>query len=424
MHTKILILGGGLTGLSIAYHLEKFGQTDYLIAEREAVAGGLCRSVQKNGFTFDYGGHLLHLHTPYGKKLVKQLLKNNLTSQKRNAWIYTNKSRVPFPFQANLYTLPSHKKKECVQGLLEALKAPKKEPKNFEEWCLFSFGRGVYEQFMLPYNAKLWGCSLKELTCEWCGPFVPRPSVKEIQKSAIQKPQKSYGYNDYFYYPKSGGCQALVDALSQQVNNLHLNTPVTRVNLKKKTAQFGGKTVSFEHVVSTIPLPEFLRILEDEPTLSSLAKKLTHTSVQVYNLAVKSRKKSFSWVYLPDTEDLPFRIGMQSSFTNQNSPRGTRSFYVELAGNISPTPQIEERIWNGLIQKGIINKSDEKLFSFWQTLPYAYAVYNTSRTPTVHAAEKALLKRGCLLAGRYGKWEYSFMEKSLLQGLEIAKKLV
>jgi len=42
----------------------------------------------------------------------------------------------------------------------------------------------------------------------------------------------------------------------------------------------------------------------------------------------------------------------------------------------------------------------------------------------VYAAEKALLKRGCLLAGRYGKWEYSFMEKSLLQGLEIAEKLV
>ena len=74
MHTKILILGGGLTGLSIAYHLEKFGQTDYLVAERESAPGGLCGSIQKNGFTFDYAGHLLHLHTPYGKKLVKKLL--------------------------------------------------------------------------------------------------------------------------------------------------------------------------------------------------------------------------------------------------------------------------------------------------------------------------------------------------------------
>ena len=106
MHTKILILGGGLTGLSIAYHLEKFGQTDYLVAERESAPGGLCGSIQKNGFTFDYAGHLLHLHTPYGKKLVKKLLKTNLLRQKRKASIYTNKSRVPFPFQANLFALP------------------------------------------------------------------------------------------------------------------------------------------------------------------------------------------------------------------------------------------------------------------------------------------------------------------------------
>ena len=424
MHTKILILGGGLTGLSIAYHLEKLGQTDYLVAERESTAGGLCRSVQKNGFTFDYGGHLLHLHTPYGKKLVKQLLKTNLIRQKRNAWIYTKLSRVPFPYQANLFALPTRERNACVAGLLEALNAPKKMPKNFEDWCLVSFGKGVYEQFMLPYNTKLWGYPPKELTSEWCGPFVPCPTAKEIQKSATHKPKKSYGYNNYFYYPKSGGCQALVEELSKRVSRLKLNAPVTQIDLKKKIARISGETVSFDCLISTIPLPDFLRSLTGEPALSSLADKLTHTSVHVYNLAIKSRKKSFSWIYLPDLEDLPFRVGMQSSFSEQNAPRNTRSFYIELSGNIPPTPKTEKRIWNCLIQKGIINKSDEKLFSFWQTLPYAYAVYNSHRTQTVLAAEKALLKRGCLLAGRYGKWEYSFMEKSLLQGLEIAKKLV
>ena len=74
MQVKTLILGAGLTGLSTAYHLEQAGETDYLLVEKEAVPGGLCASVQKNGFTYDYGGHLLHLHTPYGKKLVKKLL--------------------------------------------------------------------------------------------------------------------------------------------------------------------------------------------------------------------------------------------------------------------------------------------------------------------------------------------------------------
>ena len=68
MHVKTLILGGGITGLSVAYHLEQKGHTDYLVLEKENEPGGLCRSIYKNGFTFDYAGHLLHLHTPQGKK--------------------------------------------------------------------------------------------------------------------------------------------------------------------------------------------------------------------------------------------------------------------------------------------------------------------------------------------------------------------
>ncbi len=80
MHVKTLILGGGLTGLSTAYHLEKSGQSDYLVLEKEHTPGGLCRSIFKKGFTFDFSGHLLHLHTSYGKKLVRELLAGQLAA--------------------------------------------------------------------------------------------------------------------------------------------------------------------------------------------------------------------------------------------------------------------------------------------------------------------------------------------------------
>lgn len=424
MHVKTLILGGGLTGLSIAYHLEKLGQTDYLLAEREPAPGGLCASQTVNGFTFDFAGHLLHLHTPYGKRLVKQLLKTNLARVKRQAWIYTGSARVPFPFQANLFALPEKERQACVDGLLKAAARPKKEPKNFEEWCLNAFGAGVYEQFMRPYNTKLWGRAPQELTCDWCGPFVPLPSTEEILKSARKPARKAYGYNAYFYYPKTGGCGAVVNALARRVQNLRVNAPVARVDLKKKTAVVGGETVSFERLVNTLPLPAFLRLLAGEAALKKLADKLSHTSVAVYNFAVKRRVKPFSWIYCPDESDPFYRVGLQSSFSPQNAPEGASSFYVELPGNTPQTKAAEKRIWNALIQKGIISKYDEVLFSFWQTLPYAYAVYDKRRSRAVRQALGALAGRGCLCAGRYGRWEYSFMESSLLQGLETAEKLV
>ena len=77
IHVHTLILGGGMTGLSTAYALEQQGWHDYVVLESKNQAGGLCASTQQNGYRFDFGGHLLHLHTKTGKHLVQTLLKNN-----------------------------------------------------------------------------------------------------------------------------------------------------------------------------------------------------------------------------------------------------------------------------------------------------------------------------------------------------------
>lgn len=424
MHSKTLILGAGLTGLSTAYHLEQRGDTDYLLLEREPEPGGLCASQHRSGFTFDYGGHLLHLHTAYGKKLVKKLLKGNLSRLARQAWIYTGNARVPYPFQANLFALPAQQRQACVDGLLKAAARPARPPKNFEQWCLQAFGRPVYELFMRPYNTKLWGVSPDKLTCDWCGPFVPVPTQQEILQSAQKPPRRQYGYNCYFYYPQQGGCGALVQALAWGLKGLKTRMRVTRVDLPNKTVCAGGKTISYDRLVNTLPLPAFLRLLKDQPRLTALADQLAYTSVNVYNLALKKPLKPFSWIYFPDQEDPFYRVGLQSGFSPANAPAGTSSLYIEVPAALPRTARTEKRIWKALVQKGIIEEHDEVLFSFWQPLPYAYAVYDQRRSRAVRQALAALAKRGCFCAGRYGKWEYSFMESSLLEGLALAEKLV
>jgi len=417
-----LILGGGLAGLSAAYHLEQLGQTDYLLVEQENQPGGLCRSIQKQGFTFDYSGHLLHLHTPYGKKLVRSLLKNNLSRVRRNAWIDTHQVRIPFPFQAHLYALPEKLRRHCENGITQT-KIPARVH-SFKDWCLASFGKGIYEHFFRPYNTKLWGISPDKLTCDWCGSFVPRPTKSELLQSLTHKKQKSWGYNAYFYYPKTGGIGALAKALAKPLQNIRLGARVTQIDLCKKTARVNGKIIRFNRLVNTFPLPHFLQLLSQEPRLQQLSRRLKAASVLVYQVAVRGEGKKFSWLYCPDPQDPFFRVGQQSSFSPNNAPRGCRSFYVELPGTLRPTQTLEKQIWNSLLQKGIITKYDEKIFSFWQKLPTAYALYDFKRTDTVKTILSQLEKRACFCAGRYGKWEYSFMESSLLQGREIAKKLI
>ena len=419
MQVNTLILGAGITGLSTAYHLETLGITDYLLLEKDAAPGGLCKSEHRQGFTFDHSGHLLHLHTPYALETFKTLLGSNLHRLTRRAVIYTQGVQMPFPFQAHLGYLPPEIRQECLD---EARRAPAL-PLNpsFKDWCLSAFGKGVYKYFLRPYNTKLWGVDPADMTAEWCGEFIPRPNLEQMQASTHHQEKTGLGYNAHFYYPLKGGCQALTDALAAHVQNLRLNTPITRLDLASRTAWAGNTPITFKHLVSTLPLPALLKLTGVE-ALHKLAEQLSCTGINVLNIAAKKPFNGFHWAYFPDLQEPFFRVGVQSSFSPYVAPEGTSSFYVELPSSFAQTPQGAQQVLSRLAQKGIIEEKDV-LFYFWQTLPYAYVVYRPQRAQTVLQAQTLLKQYGILLAGRYGRWEYSFIERGFLQGKEAAATL-
>src|SRR5437773_817034 len=115
-HVRTLILGGGMSGLSCAYHLK----SDYRLWEKSDEPGGLSRSIKQDGFVFDHTGHLLHLRDPYTLDLIPKLLGNNIVKNARNAWIYSSGTYTRYPFQANTYGLPPRVIKECLQGVVDA----------------------------------------------------------------------------------------------------------------------------------------------------------------------------------------------------------------------------------------------------------------------------------------------------------------
>lgn len=423
-HVRTLILGGGITGLATAYALQQHGQSDCLLLEAQGRLGGLCATTYLNGYHFDYGGHLLHLHSKLGERLVQKLLGKNLTKHTRRAWIYTNGMKVPYPFQTNLWALHPELRALCVDEL-QRLQDDPSAPEHFEDWCIRSFGYGLYEAFFRPYNEKLWGRPLRELTCEWCGPFVPAPQRGEMLQSATQKPAAPQGYNATFYYPRHGGCGALVEALAAHVKNTRTNAPVTRLNLAAKTAWINDReTVTFEQLVSTIPLPQLVNLLQGHDELKRAALQLEAQPITVYHLAIAREVPHFSWIYFPDAAQPFYRVGMQNSFDPGSVPeKDTSLFYIELPGLPPHTPETEEKIWNGLHQKGLVDSDDVKLFSAWQTLPYAYVIFNQARSQVVPALLAALEKENCFCVGRYGRWEYSFIDKSLTQAWDLAGKL-
>src|SRR5688572_7973814 len=143
---KVVIIGGGLAGLSAGRHL---AEHEPVIFEREKEIGGLCRSFTQDGFTFDCTGHLIHLKNAYTKELVAQLLPDAFASHERLASIYSKETITPYPFQANTYGLPPEVVRDCVVGFVESLQGSHPPVDNFHDWVLQTFGTGIAKHFML-----------------------------------------------------------------------------------------------------------------------------------------------------------------------------------------------------------------------------------------------------------------------------------
>lgn len=433
MKTDVLILGGGLAGLSTAYHLGRMGGgLRALVVERNEKPGGRAGSIEKNGFLFDHTGHLLHLHDPYGKRLVLSLLGGNVGVHRRSSWIFSSGVFTRYPFQANTFGLPERVVEECaalfLKNRLKGIRAP--EGASFERWCQDTFGSGICRNFMSPYNLKLWRRPLSGLTTEWQGRFLPRPSAEEVLNGALLDQRKRFGYNATFRYPLRGGSQALPDALAARVSDLRLKAEVVRVDIEEKIAFIKGLgEVRYERLVNTLPLDEFLDMASPLPA-GVRAARARLRRISVYNLNLGVARAGISdkhWVYFPEKRFPFYRVGFQSNFSRSVAPRGATSIYIE----ISRRPEervsldlLEKQALQGLRSCGLLKSSDRLLTKLWIPIDCAYVVYDKNRTASVAAAMRHLESRGACSIGRWGGWKYSFMEETLLDGKRCAEKLL
>ncbi|MFA6316797.1 MAG: FAD-dependent oxidoreductase [Elusimicrobiota bacterium] len=431
METDVLIVGGGLAGLSTAVHLNRSGLSS-LVAEALGKPGGQSSSEVVNGFTFDQTGHLLHLHHPCGRRLVRSLLGNNCREHRRDAGIFSHGTVTRYPFQANTYGLPGPVVEECLAGFLETVHWPAAPASDsFRDWCLAQFGKGISRHFMFPYNEKVWRRPLSGITTDWQGPFVPKPRPSEVLAGALTDQTKAFGYNAAFLYPKRGGIQPLADALASRLKagQLALSAPVTAVDLEERTAQVAGiGLVRFKRLVNTAPLPVFLGMLRRLPAAVAAARlRLRHNRVLCLNLGVARPKVSDKhWLYFPEKSFPFYRVGFYHNFSGDLAPKGTSSLYVEACrrpGEAVSLPGLERQFLAGLRRCGLLKASDRILARQWVPIEYGYVVYDRDRAPALETIFAFLRKARVESIGRYGGWKYSFMEGALLDGKSCAERL-
>ena len=420
--TNNIVIGAGISGLSFGY----FSKRPFIIFEKENIVGGLCKSIKENGFTFDYSGHFIHIKNKKIKYLIEKVIgKKLLTIQRKSVILFDNKI-IPFPFQANLYYLTEQQKQKCIKGIKNRKDIKIYDDMPFIDWAKAMFGNGITEYFMQPYNQKLWNYNLKKLTAAWTAPFVPKPTQESIINSAYKKNEQKYGYNSVFYYPSKNGCQAMIDGFYKKLkSNILTNTKVNAIDLKNKKVFAGGKYYFYDNIISTQPLKELLLSIKDLPkNISKFIKDLECTSTRCINLGIKYKKdlpemiKDVNWIYIPETKYPFYRVGIYSNVTKSLVPKNCYSLYIEMS-DIKDC----DKIIPILKQIGIMNSDDEVISLNVIDMKYAYVIFNKERKKALDTIFKFLKDNNIYCIGRYGSWEYSFIEKNIIDGKNLAYHL-
>jgi protoporphyrinogen oxidase len=418
----VLIVGGGLAGLCASYRL---GRRPHRLVEAEDSAGGLCRSVRHDGFTYDYTGHLLHIRRPEIRELVLALLDESAFLRiDRRSGIYSHRTLTEYPFQVNTHGLPKAVVRECVTGFAQTLQGsiPLGEDPGFREWALATFGEGICRHFLLPYNRKLFCTDLDSMTADWVSWSIPKPSWAEVVRGALGLSTKAFGYNASFLYPALGGIDHLPKAFLAHIPPPSLSTAVTRVHAASREAELStGENFHYSHMISTMPLPRLLASIADAPReLVDGAVRLRYVSVLNLNLGFDAPSPiPHHWIYFPEPEFPFYRVGIYSNLCPRSVPEGCSGFYVEIAhppGERIDAEAATRQSVTLLKQSGLVPETARLRSVQPFEIACAYVVHDRHRRSFLPEAKRHLERHGILSVGRYGAWEYSAMEDALWHG--------
>lgn len=405
------------------------------LLEKSDRVGGVARSFQRKGYTFDCTGHWLHLRDAGIERLVRDLLGPELVEVERIAEIHSHGTRTPYPFQANTHGLPTQVVADCVLGYFAARERSARgefpAAKSFEDFIRQRMGDGIAEHFMIPYNTKLWTVPPRDLSHEWTGRFVPVPTPEEVVHGALSPAGagRALGYNSSFLYPREGGIGRLADGLRSRLEApVHTGIEVESISAGKRRLRGNdGIDRCFTNLVSTMPLPDLIARCEDAPDgVREAAEKLRATSVTYWDVGVTRANEPGDphWIYFPDPE-LPFyRAGSGSAAVPSLAPRGARSYYVETSHPRGvPCATSDEEIKAGMRRVGLLRQDEVPEVFERCTIDCAYVIMDRHYGDARNAALSWLASQGIESIGRYGSWIYDSMEGAMVQGREAAARI-
>ncbi len=395
---KYLIIGAGPSGLSFAHRLRELGEKDFLILEKENEAGGLCRSTAVCGFPLDIGGgHFLEAKNERATGLLfKYLKKEEWLFYERDSRIFINGRYIGSPIEANIWQMSREDQVEYLKSIAIAgcnLGTPM--PEKFVDWIYWKLGKKIAEDYMLPYNRKMFGKELDLLGTYWLNKL-PNVSFEETLISCLER--KAYGKqpgHSSFYYPEVFGYGEAFKRMGEDFGDkLKTGVEVSELDIEERTVNGEYKA---EYIINTAPWTSFKKIKGLPKELSGRIKELRHSSVVIEHVDGRIDNPAY-WIYYPDESLSYHRILVRHNFLP-----GASGYWTET--------NLDRYDRTGKKEGGyFINE-------------YAYPLNTIGKNEAVGALLEYLEKRGIFGLGRWGEWQHYNSDVVIERGMDLAGKL-
>lgn len=404
---RYLILGAGPAGLTFANRLKQMGEDSFLVLEREAEAGGLCRSKEVDGAPFDIGGgHFLDVRRPHVNDFLFGFMpENEWNLYIRDSRIIVNENEVGHPIEANIWQMKLEDQVAYLKSIAMAgCNQDKPMPEEFVDWIYWKLGNRIADDYMIPYNQKMFNKELNELGTYWLEKL-PNVSFEETLLSCLE--HKAYGTQPghaQFYYPKKYGYgelwRRMAENLQEGETHVVYNASVCGIDFdEKKVYLEDDRSFEADVIVTTIPWVVFKELKGIPKELIEDIHKLKYSSVET-RYYEKNLDTKAQWIYYPNPELAYHRILVRSNFCPNS-----RGYWTE-----TNSQRIE-----------MIPEADKKRFHYMNE--YAYPL-NTIEKPKI--MQKLLAwseQKGVYGLGRWGEWQHYNSDVTVDLALKLAEKL-
>jgi len=423
MKSPTIILGGGLAGLGAARSIP--GSVMY---EAKDHAGGHCYSRRQHGIYFDEGAHICHAKDEQWKKDIFANAGDVITIPQSKVSNWWHGHWLTYPVQNHLRNLPGELRDRALGEILAAQSAPAQTPPpNYDAWCRSQYGNFLTDQFYREYTEKYWRTRMLDMDIDWLAGRLLPSQLERIKAGAFGEVDEKQSVFSSFHYPARGGFFAFFEKFYRDVD-VRTGFRCSGVSVREKIITFeNGQRITFDTMISTIPLNDLIRAMGSEApdSIQRDANTLRHTRMLGVNMVVKKPQLvPHHWFYIYDADIDVSRVKVMSNIIPESMPQGRTVLQTEIFRRDDEMLDIEPLKRKAVQDMGRILgfTTDDVEAVDHIDVTHSYTIPTLGRQAAVDRISGWLEGKGIITAGLYGKWKYVWSDQAYQGGVEAARK--